>query len=64
VKTEVQTAGGLQLQTLIDDVVEDVDEGVVGEAVAHLLELELEGGEAFGDVRALRVRFLLILLEW
>lgn len=53
----------MQLHAFVDDVVEDVEEGVVGETVADAVELELEGGEAFGDFGAEGVRFLLVLLE-
>jgi hypothetical protein len=48
----VQTAGGLQLHAFVDDVVEDVEEGVVGETVADTVELELEGSEALRDFGA------------
>jgi hypothetical protein len=58
-----QTPRCLQLQTLVDDVVEDVDEGVLGQPVRHLLEMELEGSESLGDLTAEGVGLLLILLE-
>jgi hypothetical protein len=51
------------LESLVDDVVEDVDKGLLGQAIAHFIELEFEGGEPFGDEGAQRVRFLLVLLE-
>lgn len=51
------------MQSLVDYVVEDVDEGVLGQTVRHLLPLELEGREALGDLTAQRVRLLLVLLE-
>lgn len=51
------------MQSLVDYVVEDVDEGVLRKAVADLVEVELEGSEAFRGLRAEGVGFLLILLE-
>ena len=58
----VQVAAGLQLQPFLDDVVEDVDEGVLAQPVVYLVELEVEGREALGDFGDQRVRPLLILL--
>jgi len=43
----VQTAGSLQLHTLIDYIIKDVDEGVVGKAIANSFKLELESGKTF-----------------
>ena len=53
----------LQLQTLVDYVVEDVNEGVLREAVGYLLEVEFEGSESLGNLTAEGMGFLLILLE-
>jgi len=51
------------LESFIDDVVENVDEGLLGQAIADLIELELKCCEAFGNGGAEGVGFLLVLLE-
>ena len=51
------------MESFVDDVVENVDEGLFGQPVADLIELELKCCEAFGDGRAEGVWLLLVLLE-
>jgi hypothetical protein len=51
------------LDSLFDDVVENVDETVVWKTVGDPLEAEVKGGEAFRDLGAKRMRLLLILFE-
>ncbi len=59
-----EAAGSLQLEAFVDDVVEDVDEGFLGQPIGHLLQLELERREPLGDLGAQRVWLPLVLLEW
>ena len=51
----------MQLQSFLDDVVEDVNEGVFTESGVNFVELEGESGEAFRDLGYERVGPLLIL---
>jgi len=51
------------LHSLVDYVVEDIDEGVVGETVADSVELEVECCEALRNLCAKGMWFLLILFE-
>jgi hypothetical protein len=59
----VQAPRCLQLQPLVNYVVEDVHERVLGQSVRYVIESELEGREPLGDLRAQWMRLLLILLE-
>ena len=58
----VQVAAGLQLQPLLDDVIEDVDEGVLAQPVVHLVQLEVERRETLRDLGDEWMRALLVLL--
>lgn len=53
----------LQLQTLVDYVVENVNEGVLRQPVRHLLEVEFESSKSLRDLTAEGVGLLLVLLE-
>ena len=49
------------MQSLVDDVVKDVDEGVFSQSVVDLLKGEFESGEALGDFGDEGVGALLVL---
>lgn len=58
-----ETSRSLQLQSFINYVVENVNEGVLRQPICHLLELELESCKALRNLTAQRMRLLLVLLE-